>query len=93
VLTAKDGVDAISTYAAHQSDIQAVLIDMMMPSMGGATAIAVLQRLNPQIKIIACSGTENKDNLDTLTCVKAFLSKPFTVDDLLNTLQTILTEA
>jgi two-component system, cell cycle sensor histidine kinase and response regulator CckA len=93
VLTAKDGIDAISTYAAYQSDIQAVLIDMMMPAMGGATAIRVLQQINPQIKIIACSGTENKDNLDTLTGVKAFLSKPFTVDDLLNTLQMILMAA
>jgi PAS domain S-box-containing protein len=92
VLTAKDGIDAISIYAAHQSDIQAVLIDMMMPSMGGTTAIPVLKRLNPQIKIIACSGTENQDNLGNITGIKAFLSKPFTINDLLSTLQTILSK-
>ncbi|WP_088242410.1 CBS domain-containing protein, partial [Calothrix rhizosoleniae] len=56
VLTASDGIEAIALYAQSQNEIDAVLIDMMMPSMGGKTAIRTLKKINPQVKIIAVSG-------------------------------------
>jgi two-component system, cell cycle sensor histidine kinase and response regulator CckA len=92
VLTAKDGVEAIAIYAQHQQDIKAILLDMMMPSMDGFTAIPILQQLNPHAKIIACSGSSNRESLPSSAATKAFLSKPFTAEDLLNTVQNVLME-
>ncbi|WP_404790480.1 response regulator [Altericista sp. CCNU0014] len=86
VLTANDGIEAIAAYAQHRNDIEVVLIDMMMPLMGGAEAIRALQQFNPQVKIIACSGVAVSDSFLKTTGVKAFLAKPFTASDLLNAL-------
>jgi len=35
---------------------------MMMPSMDGSTTIRTLQKMNPQIKIIAASGLASNDS-------------------------------
>jgi two-component system, cell cycle sensor histidine kinase and response regulator CckA len=92
VLTAKDGLEAIVLYTQHRNDIKAVLLDIMMPSMDGFATIPILQKLNPKVKIIACSGSVNRDRLPTNAGVEAFLAKPFTTEELLNTLHTVLTK-
>jgi len=92
VLTANEGIEAISLYAQHKDEISVVLTDMMMPSMTGQVAIRILQRINPQIKIIAVSGLASNDKV-ALTAgvgVKAFLSKPYTARELLNTINGVL---
>jgi two-component system, cell cycle sensor histidine kinase and response regulator CckA len=91
VLLAADGIEAIAAYAMHQDRIKVVLIDLMMPSMDGSTAIRTLQQFNPQLKIIACSGSPASDSLLETLEVEAFLPKPFTAEALLRTLHCILT--
>jgi two-component system, cell cycle sensor histidine kinase and response regulator CckA len=90
VLTANNGIDAIAQYAQHQNEISLVLMDMMMPEMGGEKAIQTLRLMNPQVKIIASSGIESNKEVAAAVGAKAFLSKPFTSDDLLNTLHRVL---
>lgn len=92
VLTAKDGVEAIGLYAQYQSEISLALIDMMMPSMDGPMTIRTLQAVNPQLNIIVISGLAPKNKLAEAASmgVKAFLSKPFTANELLNTLEDAL---
>lgn len=92
-ISANDGIEAIAAYTTYQDDIRAVLIDMMMPLMDGTTAIQVLQQINPDIKIIACSGVATSGSLKQSAGVKAFLPKPFTATDLLNTLSRVLNKA
>jgi two-component system cell cycle sensor histidine kinase/response regulator CckA len=46
VLVAHDGLAAIALLAEHKDVIHAVLMDMMMPTMDGLTAIPLLKRLN-----------------------------------------------
>jgi two-component system, cell cycle sensor histidine kinase and response regulator CckA len=90
VLTASDGIEAIATYAKYQPDIKAVLMDMMMPAMGGQVAIQTLRQFNSQLKVIAFSGIETPNTLTETTGVKAFLAKPYTSADLLQTLHQVL---
>jgi two-component system, cell cycle sensor histidine kinase and response regulator CckA len=92
VLTANNGIDAIAQYAQHQNEISLVLMDMMMPEMGGEKAIQTLRLMNPRVKIIASSGIESNKEVAAAVGAKAFLSKPFTSDDLLNTLHRVLLE-
>jgi PAS domain S-box-containing protein len=95
VLTAGDGIEAIATYAEHKKDVSIILLDLMMPSLDTVTTVRTLHKLNPQVKIIAMSGlstneqmTQNlKDN-----GVRTFLAKPFTAEDLLNTLERVCSE-
>ncbi|HEY9601162.1 MAG TPA: response regulator [Allocoleopsis sp.] len=92
VLTASDGLEAIALYAQHKQQIRAVLIDMMMPTMDGLSTIQMLHKMNPQLKIIAISGLALSDKVNVAmgTGVQAFLSKPFTAEELLKTLSGVL---
>ncbi|MEA5463736.1 hybrid sensor histidine kinase/response regulator [Leptothoe sp. PORK10 BA2] len=92
VIVATDGIDAIAQYTKHQSDIKVVLMDMTMPSLGGAKAIQVMQRINPEVKVIAVSGLPSNEKiaLSLGENVKAFLPKPYNATDLLSTIPTVL---
>lgn len=91
VLTANDGVEAIAIYAQHQNEISVVLLDMMMPEMDGPTTIRTLQRINPKVKIIAISGLVSNQKIAEAAGlgVKAFLSKPCTAKELLQTINAV----
>jgi two-component system, cell cycle sensor histidine kinase and response regulator CckA len=91
VITANNGIEAIAAYTI-QSNIKVVVLDMMMPLMDGTVAIQTLKQFDPQIKIIACSGIAGNASLCQSFGVKDFLSKPFTTDDLLNTMHRLLTD-
>jgi PAS domain S-box-containing protein len=92
VLTASDGTEAIALYAQNRDMIQVVLTDMMMPYLDGAATIRALQKINPQVRIIASSGlTENGRNIEAANAgVKLFLSKPYTAERLLKALAEML---
>ncbi|HEY9600935.1 MAG TPA: PAS domain S-box protein [Allocoleopsis sp.] len=92
VLVASDGIEAIALYTQHKNDISVVLVDMMMPSMDGPTAIRVLQKINPQVKIIAVSGLVSNHKMLELVgnSVKTFLPKPYTSNELLKNLHVVL---
>jgi two-component system, cell cycle sensor histidine kinase and response regulator CckA len=93
VLTATDGIDAIAQYAQHKTEVSVVLMDMMMPELGGEGAIKTLKLLNPQVKIIATSGiTANQGLAEAAGAEASFLSKPFSAHDLLNILHGVLTK-
>jgi PAS domain S-box-containing protein len=91
-LIASDGLEAIDLVAQHRDRIKVVLMDMMMPAMGGLTAIHTIQQIAPQLKIVASSGlvTEAHVNRVAGMGVAAFLAKPYTAKELLDTLQKVL---
>ncbi|MEH1871432.1 hybrid sensor histidine kinase/response regulator [Nostoc sp.] len=90
-ITASDGIEAIALYAEHQDKISLVLTDMLMPSMDGITTIRTLRKMNPNVKIIAVSGLTSQDKVNTAydMGIKAFLSKPYTASQLLQTISTV----
>lgn len=63
----------------------------MMPQIDGLTIIRRLQKLTPFVKIIAVSGLIQSQQLDSVGSVKAFLSKPYTIVELLKTIHLVLT--
>ena len=93
VITANDGLEAIALYAQQKDSISAVLVDMMMPCMDGLTTIRTLQKINPEVKVIATSGLlPNVMSSDVENAgVKSFLSKPYTGEQLLKLLHKVLT--
>jgi PAS domain S-box-containing protein len=89
-LVANDGIEAIALYAEYESDISIVLLDIVMPNMDGLTTIRTLKTMNPEVKIIATSGLPVNRQQALLLGATAFLSKPYTAEDLLTTVSKIL---
>jgi two-component system cell cycle sensor histidine kinase/response regulator CckA len=92
VLTASSGVEAVKLYKQYKDEISVVLMDMMMPDMDGPTAIHTLRQLNPRINIIAISGLISGNQVSEATGagVSAFLPKPYTTQDLLQKIYSVL---
>jgi nitrogen-specific signal transduction histidine kinase len=91
-LTASNGMEAIALYTQHQQEISVVLMDMMMPEMDGFTAICALQKINPQVQVIACSGlpTMELSPQSSEIKVQAVLLKPYTTHELLINLNQLI---
>ncbi|WP_404786229.1 PAS domain S-box protein [Altericista sp. CCNU0014] len=91
VITAKDGIDALALFAEQHREIRFVLLDLMMPSLDSATIVRTLQTIDPQVQIITMSGLATHESLANRTSqnVKAFLAKPFTAQELLQTLHAL----
>lgn len=84
-------MEAVAIYAQYQQQISVVLLDMIMPAMDGVIAIRKLKKINPHVKIIVISGllsNQNKKEAANLG-VRAFLSKPCTAKELLQTISAI----
>jgi PAS domain S-box-containing protein len=90
-ITASNGIEAIALYAENQDKISLVLTDMVMPSMDGLTTIRTLKKINPQVKIIAVSGLVTNDKVNAVykMGIQAFLPKPYTARQLLQTISTV----
>lgn len=90
VLTAEDGAQAMEKYVHQRADIALVVTDMMMPVLDGATLIAALRRINPEVLIIAMSGDATQAEQALKAGTSHFLSKPFTAEVLLSTVFEVL---
>ena len=88
IITAKNGKEAIDIYTQNQDKIKLVLMDIMMPEMDGNAAICKLKEINPQVKIIACSGRNIEP--DNEAQVAAILLKPYSNQELLEKLNFVL---
>jgi len=56
VMTATDGAEAVELYEQNAAEIDLVILDMIMPNMGGVEAFDIIKLKNPNIKTIFFSG-------------------------------------
>jgi PAS domain S-box-containing protein len=84
VITANNGVEAVEIYKNESSDIDLVILDMIMPEMGGHECFKELKKINPDVKAILSTGFGiNGKAQDILEeGVKSFVQKPYRVDQL-----------
>ena len=91
-MTASDGTEAVALYARNMDDIRLILIDLVMPIMDGLSTIRALEKLNPEVKVIAMSGkASGKLPVDAVELgAQMFLQKPYTIESLLNSIHRVL---
>jgi PAS domain S-box-containing protein len=92
VLTASHGIEALAVYAEYRHQIDVIVIDLMMPSLDGITTIRTLRKINPAVKIVAISGLGSKEKMTQQpdAVIEGFLSKPYTMQELLKILSSVL---
>ena len=79
VLTAADGDIAVERYGREQERIDLVILDLVMPRMGGKKCLEALIRINPAVKVIIASGySESEHRADLIKSgAKGFVGKPY----------------
>jgi PAS domain S-box-containing protein len=84
VTVCPDGAAAVSHFGQASGEIDLVILDLMMPSLGGLGALAEMRRINPAVRAILCSAKPidvgERHVVDGVSA--AFLQKPFTMVDL-----------
>ncbi len=94
VLEAQDGAEGVAVYAQHRNEVQLVISDMDMPVMNGAAMIRSLERINPHLKVIKTSGLTGlhkaSDSPAPPFAFEVPLPKPYTAEQLLRTVHTVL---
>jgi CheY-like chemotaxis protein len=56
VFFAEDGIQAVSLYQEIGNEIDLVILDMIMPKMGGWECFHKLKEINPEVKILIMTG-------------------------------------
>ena len=92
VITATDGEKALKIYDSQKGAIDLILLDLMMPGMGGAQCLQALLRMDPKVKAIITSGhyPEGRRRQIIEECAHACLHKPYLSSQLLATIRNVL---
>ncbi len=92
VLTAGCGKEAIEVYKKNKDKIDMVVLDMIMPDMGGGEAYDRLKEINPDIKALLSSGYSIDGQATRILergC-NGFIQKPFGLEELSQKIRKIL---
>jgi len=82
VLVAGSGQEAVEVFEKSHHAIDLVILDVVMPDMGGEETLARLRAIEPEVVVILSSGY-NLDGRVTRIMrqgCKAFIQKPFTIN-------------
>ncbi len=94
VITASNGKEALEKYIAHSKKIALVILDFIMPEMGGKKCLEGLLGVNPYVKVVIASGYSGvghtKDALEQ--GARGFLNKPYDIYQMLEVVRTLLDE-
>lgn len=79
VITAANGREALELYKIHGSDVNLIMLDLIMPEMGGIEAYHELRNIDVAVPIIICSGYDAESVADLIAVDDraGFLHKPY----------------
>jgi CheY-like chemotaxis protein len=92
VLTAKDGKEAIEVYRKNKDEIDIIVLDMVMPNMGGGEAYDHIKKISPDVKVLLSSGYSIDGEASEILqrgC-NGFIQKPFSMKQLSGKIREII---
>ncbi|HZU98759.1 MAG TPA: ATP-binding protein [Planctomycetota bacterium] len=95
VLSVADGVEAVEAYRARSAEVRAVILDMVMPRMGGRETYLALREIQPAVPVLLTTGFALNEEAQAILDlgVRGFLAKPYDVDALAGALDRIIPAA
>lgn len=84
VLLARDGLEGIQVFKRNQDSIDLVILDLVMPRMGGAGCFEKIKEIQSDVRVILMSGFNRNRRVNDLMSKGClfFLRKPFELKDL-----------
>lgn len=94
VVVALSGEKAIQIAKARHHEIDLVILDLIMPEMGGAETFNALRDIAPDIPVLLCSGYSLDGQASEIMSqgCNGFIQKPFDMDELSQRLREIIEE-
>ena len=92
VLVASGGQAAVDLFIDQQDRIALVILDYVMPGMGGREVFETLKQIQPEVKVLLSSGYSSTDQVAALIekgC-RGFIQKPYDTVKMSRTIRTIL---
>ncbi len=79
VISVVSGKDAIDLYARNSNEIDAAIVDLTMPHMGGEETLAGLRSINPEVSCFLMSGYSHVSLAEKIADLQidGFIQKPF----------------
>jgi two-component system, cell cycle sensor histidine kinase and response regulator CckA len=84
VIGSEDSLEAIEFYRTNSKDIDLVILDLVMPKLGGKEVLARLRGINPEVRAILSTGYDREGVVKEILSQGpvSFLQKPYTMDTL-----------
>ncbi|MGD9057765.1 MAG: PAS domain S-box protein [Desulfobacterales bacterium] len=92
VFIARDGKEAVEIFKKHPQEIDLVVLDMIMPKMGGGETYDRIKKIKPDVKVLLSSGFSINGQASEILnrgC-NGFIQKPFNLQNLSQNLRAIL---
>lgn len=92
VITADGGRNAVEIVSAHESDIDLVLLDMIMPDMDGGKTFDAIRKIRSELPVVLSSGYSRTGQAEAILgrgC-NGFIQKPFNISELSTIINNIL---
>ncbi|MBM4349233.1 MAG: response regulator [Deltaproteobacteria bacterium] len=92
VLVARGGAEAIEIFKKHRDSIDLVLLDIIMPQMGGGEVYDRLREISPEVKVLLSSGYSIDGEASKIMArgCNGFIQKPFDIMQLSQNIRAIL---
>jgi CheY-like chemotaxis protein len=94
VFEAKSGKAAVEVFRRNKESIDLVILDIIMPDMGGGETYDRIKEINPRVKVLLSSGYSIAGQATEIMSrgCDGFIQKPFKADELSEALKEILTK-
>lgn len=94
VITASDGEGALEIYRREKDKIHLIILDVIMPGMGGMRCLEGLQSIDPEVKVVIATGYTPEGEGPAKAVLEGeaggYISKPYDMRELLRVVREAL---
>jgi two-component system, cell cycle sensor histidine kinase and response regulator CckA len=95
VLTAANGKEALELYRREKETISLVILDLIMPEMGGKQCLEELLKIDPKARVLIASGfaANGQTKAAMETGARGFVDKPYSMKGMLQSVRQVLDQS
>ena len=89
VICAENGQIGLNKFLNNQTKIDLIILDMIMPVMGGKETLIKLRAVDNNVPVVISSGFSKEEDIEKIKefGINAFISKPFTYEEISKTIK------
>ena len=87
-----DGVEGVRIFSEQKDEIDLILLDLVMPNMGGVEALGALRNIDPHIRVVLSSGYNEKETIENIAGKgpDGFIQKPYRISELIQIVKRLM---